>query len=448
MPRTPSASAERPTVPTDPITVVNLRYEPSALAHGMDVDRLHSILRSAESGDTRDLFSLYRDIVLSDAHLQGEFSKRKLAVLGDAMSFQPFDATVSADADAAIAVRAMVSACKSWRIGCAHLLDASLYPVALVEKVFAADQTPAPGDTGRSLPFRLSRLVPVPHYLLDFTQGVMRVYDVNPTSGEILSTSHLPDPTRYIVHRGHVLSTPDNWGGPMRSILFWWLLSAMDREWWARFLDRYGSPFMVGTYDRGDKDSRSVLERAFALSVKLGGLVVADGTRVEIKETAAASTGEAYERFLSICQREKSKLILGQTLSAEAQPTGLGSGVSQQQETVRQDIRKFDAMMLSETLRDQLVSQYMQINSLPGSTPTIVWGSDSTDESRATIDLLKSIRETDVELTDEGLATVSSRTGLQLRRRAAGGLPGFLSAAEVGATHPFSASSLLPPLRR
>ena len=46
-------------------------------------------------------------------------------------------------------------------------------------------------------------------------------------------------------------SVPDNWGGPMRSIIFWWLLGHMGRDWWARYLDKYGSPFVVGKYDQG-----------------------------------------------------------------------------------------------------------------------------------------------------------------------------------------------------
>lgn len=51
------------------------------------------------------------------------------------------------------------------------------------------------------------------------------------------------DATRYIIHRGHVMPTPDTWGGPARALLFWWLLSSMSREWWSQFLERYGQPF-------------------------------------------------------------------------------------------------------------------------------------------------------------------------------------------------------------
>jgi hypothetical protein len=82
----------------------------------------------------------------------------------------------------------------------------------------------------------------------------------------------------------------------MRSILFWWLLATMDREWWARFLDRYGSPFLLGTYPRGDADSRSVMERAFALAVKLGGLVVSADTKVELSQAAATASRPAAQR--------------------------------------------------------------------------------------------------------------------------------------------------------
>jgi phage gp29-like protein len=408
-----------PQPPTDRVTVVTSRYEPSAIAQTIDVDSLHSILRCAEAGDTRDLFRLYRDVLLSDSHLQAEFAKRKLAVLGDRMTFVPYDRQNAADVAAADAVRAMVSDCRSWFDANAHLLDSVLWPVSVVEKVYA------PSGSG----YAIRELVPVPHYLQDYSSGVLRIYDVDPT-GLILPTSHDADPARYIMHRGHLLSTPDNWGGPMRSILFWWLLGAMSREWWARFLDRFGAPFPVGKYDANDAASRSVLQKAFSLAVRVGGLVVTKDTEVELQQVAASQTGEAYERFLTICQREKSKLVLGQTLSAEAQPTGLGSGVSDQQEAVRQDIRQFDALRLGATLRNLLVSQFLAINGFPGRPPLIVWGSETAVEARSTMAMLASAAAAGLEVDDPGIPLLSERVGLPLRR----------SARPTPALTPFSAS--------
>ncbi|NQT91151.1 MAG: DUF935 family protein, partial [Lentisphaerae bacterium] len=183
--------------------------------------------------------------------------------------------------------------------------------------------------------------------------------------------------------------------------------------------DRYGSPFLLGTYPRGDKESRNVMERAFALAVKLGGLVISEDTKVELARAEGTSaTGQAYEQFIKLCHAEMSKLVLGQTLSAEASPTGeLGGGTAKMQSGVRDDIRIFDATLLSETLRDQLFHQFIGINGIGGGVPKIVFGSASADDVRTTVNLLTAIRETDVEVTDEAITNLSERTGLSLQRR-------------------------------
>lgn len=394
---------------TSEISVLSLRYEPSAIAQTLDVGRLHSILRSAETGDTRDLMALYRDIIANDSHLQGEFAKRKMSVVGDTFTIVPASQD-AADVLAADVVRDNIQGTKAWRLSMAHLLDSALYPVALAEKIYTPTGVP-------TAPFVLSSLVRVPHHLLDFTSGHLRLYDVDPENGSILSTTHEPDPERYIIHRGHILTMPDNWGGPMRSLLFWWLLSTMTREWWTRFLDRYGQPFLVGSYARGDKDAKSVLERAFQLSVRLGGLVVSEGTTVELKQAATTSSGDSYERFISLCNREKSKLIVGQTLSAEATPTGLGSGVAEQQETVRQDIRKFDASGLAETFRDQLFSQILHVSNIQAAVPTMVFGKDIEEDASKLASTLTKLRATDAEPDDNALASFGQRLGFGVRRR-------------------------------
>lgn len=394
-------------VPTKMATVIDTRHEPPAMIQNMDASRVMSVLISAESGYTRDLFALYRDIVVADSHLQAEFNKRKLAVLGDTLIFLPFDKTQKDDVETCDTVRSEIDNLKGRINACGHLLDATLYPVSVLEKVFR------PVPTG----YTVSALVPVPHHMLDYGAGHMQIFDVDQTTGQVLSTKHDPDPARYIVHRGHLLTAPDNWGGPMRSIIFWWLLSAMSREWWAKFLERYGTPFLVGKFERGDEKSQSILERAFSAATRLGGLVITKETEVEIKQAAAADSGQAYAAFIGICQREKSKLVLGQTLSSEAQPTGLGAGTSDMQENVRQDIRAFDAKSLSSTLRDQLIVQLCAINSLRGRPPRLSWGFESSDDIKAAFATLGNLDKVGLELTDQGVASFSERSGFDVRRK-------------------------------
>lgn len=411
-------SVPKSDVPTRPISTVSALMEPCQMALNMDAGKILAVVSEAEAGQTRNLFALYRDVIIVDSHIQSEWTKRKLAVLGDSISVLPFDKKTPADVTTAEAVNAAIAGCKDFRMACSHMMDSSLYPVAVIEKVFS------PVQNG----YAIANLVPVPYHLLDWTSGKLQIFDIDPANGYIMSTKHDPDPNRYIIHKGNLLTAPDNWGGPMRSILFWWLLSAMSREWWARFLDRYGSPFLVGKF--ADTEGKNLLERAFSLATRLGGIVCSRDTEIEIQKVSAADSGDAYENFLSICQREKSKLIIGQTLSSEAQPTGLGSGTSSLQGAVRDDIRKFDAMMLSDTLIHQLITQFCQINNLPGRIPKIVWGSQSNEDVKATGALLQSLAQANVELTDAGVTQLSENLGYSLQRRSA-----------PAALNPFSAHS-------
>ena len=408
-------------IPINGITILNNISEPPSIINNMDVDRVMSMISAAQAGNTRDYFALCRDIIYGDSHIQTELGKRKLAVLGDSLNVRPYDPNDANDVETAKRVQECIESFPQWRIANSNILDSTLWPVSVTEKVFRIENQF----------YNLDQLIRVPPQLFDYSTGRLMIYDVDST-GNILSTVHEPDPDRYIIHRGHLLSSPDNWGGPIRSLLFWCLLGTMTREWWARFLDRYGTPFLVGTYDSNQEGSRDILERAFALSVKLGGLVVSEGTKVEIKQASATDSGDAYEKFHSICNREKSKLILGQTLSTEADPTGLGGGASQIQEGVRQDIRRFDSMMLVETLRNQFVKQFCKINRLPGRLPKLIWGSESKEEMQARISLIKALKESGYQISDESLQSLSEQFGLSIERDTSPSFP-TLSAMSASA---------------
>ncbi len=296
-------------IPTNQITILNHSTPPPISISDISPETIRTLIAESERGVTERLFSYYCDIILTHSHVQAELSKRKLAVLGDPLSIQPWDKKIPADKLAADETERLLENTTRFFTPLAHLLDSVLVPVAVCEKVFAPDGPRR---------YRLNRLIPVQHHLIDYKSGHLQIRDTD-QDGRLIKTAHDPDPARYIVHRGHLLSAPDQRGGPIRSIIWWILLSIMDRTWWSRFLDRYGSPFLLGRVASGKDDDRYVLERAFSLAQKLGGLVVNEGTTVEIKETLRAE-GRGFENFHNVCNREISKLILGQTLSSEAQP--------------------------------------------------------------------------------------------------------------------------------
>ncbi|MBI5770907.1 MAG: DUF935 family protein [Verrucomicrobia bacterium] len=390
-------------------TIYTPRAMPGSLAATLDVDRVHDILRAAEAGDVEGLFALYQDIVCSGSHLQGRLTDRKEAVLSDTLNVIPFDKANADDVAAAELVKLELAKHDDWENACAHLLDSVLWPVSLIEKVYKPATKPG-------LRYELASLTPVPYQLITYTDGPLKLRDTD-ERGYPTSTNFTPEPSRYIQHRGHLLtSVPDNWGGPMRSLVFWWLLCHMTRDWWARFLDRYGAPFVVGKYDQADDASRSVLESAFALATKIGGLVVSKETEVEIKQAAAGDSGEAYKTFIELCNREISKLINGETLSSDAQATGMNSGNAREQGKKRDEKRAGDARRLGATLRNGLFKQFLEINGLKGRPPLAVWGANSPEDVKALCDTLDSLTGAGLEVEDAAIQIISEKVGFPVRR--------------------------------
>jgi len=403
-------------------SLIGSRHEPAAIGQTMDATRLAGVLRSAESGNMGNYFALARDVITGHSHTQAQFATRKLAVLGNSQTLSaanevPLETTIAAT------IGRHLESLPSWFDAMVHLLDSTLLPVSVVEKIWQ----PSARAGWR---YELAELRPVPYRLLDYSTGCLRIRDVGP-DGEPLGTTHEVTQLRYIVHRGHLLtSTPDTWGGPMRAVLFWWLFATQNRDWWVRNLERFGAPFLEGTYNKDDDQSRYMLERAFSAATRLFGIAVPDDASVKIHQANASQSGDAFEQFQSAANKEISKIILGQTTSADAQSTGLGSSIGKEQGEVRDDIRQFDALRLAATIRTQLISQLCMLNGWQVEPPRISWGGDDIAELDVTGDLLKSLRDAGIRVTDDGIKTLSKRMAIPLERDSAPARPtlGGLSA--------------------
>lgn len=397
--------------PTQRTTTAHGLAETPFAAHNMTVDRLQGILRAAEGGETEELFGLYRDILLGHAHTQGQFNTRKLAVLGDTPTIAPRDPKSPADVAAAEAAKVLCDTPGWRRVGLNHLLNGSLYPVSVLEVVYVPSVLPG-------LRFEIGEMIPVPPRLLDYTSGKLQIWDSDPDHGHRLTTRQVPTAPHFVTHRGHLLTDiPDNWGGPMRAVLFWWLFATMDRDWWVRFLDRFGAPFLVGKYDQADDASRKTLVRAFSAATRLFGLVVSRDTDVQLNSVATQGHGEGFAKFQEVANDELSKLILGQTMTSTAKASGIGSSQAQVQDNVRGDIRAWDAACLAETVTQQIIRPLLDANGIPGEA-VLTFGTTSTAEAGSRAEVLSKASAAGLELTDEGIAKFGEETGFQFRRAA------------------------------
>jgi hypothetical protein len=229
---------------------------------------------------------------------------------------------------------------------------------------------------------------------------------------------YAPDPMRHIVHRGNILSTAirDNYGGQMRAVMFWWFLSTLGRDWFSRFMERYGSPWPVAYVDAQQKDTLDFMQQAFATATKIGALFVDKSAKVELQQAMVQGAAEGYEKFLSICDANVSKIVIGQELSSTAKPTGLGSGVADLQGEVKEEIRQYDQERLGNTLEKQLFEPYLRINGFTGRVPKIVWGGESGQQAVNSSKTLLQLKQAGLQPTDDSIETVSRRVGYDLER--------------------------------
>lgn len=395
-------------IPTDTRIIVRGRQQEPALAHTLSVDSLAAILRTAESGDPSQLFAVYRDILGSTAHLQGELQKRKLAVLGQPLTFTTANPKDAAQVDHAASIESELADREWWLPAMSHCLDSALFPVSLMERWYAPSDRPGWRWT-------IGGMKPVPHNHLVWPDGIMCLRDTDDL-GQFTGTRSAIDPRRFFAHRSHLLSAvPDWWGGPMRSLVFWWLFSVMDRDWWIRFLDRFGAPFLEGRYDPADERGRYELESAFSAATRLFGIVVSNETEVKMHQANAAGT-DAFEKFHAVANREMSKLILGQTLSAEGQNLGLGGGQAGAQADVREDIRVWDATCLAQTIRTRILQPLWRLNGWTIPMPSVSWGSVEAKEAELNGDLVSALAQAGIRPTVSGLAILSRRVGFGLER--------------------------------
>ena len=414
--------------------------QPQYLANTIDVQRIQNALRAAERGDTWILFTLFRDMYASYGHLQAEWAKRKCVITGEPEALIPHDADDPDDVVACDVIRDMIDNCRNWFDGLNHLLDATLWPLAAAEKIFQPVGMADNEKFKHPLRMTLKEIAPIDPTLLCFKlpyvpgytakengDGVfnpddweawLRFYSTSPQGNTIYSLQNVyrANPSEHIIHRGNMLSPtlPPNFGAILRMILFPWLLATQDRDWWAQFMQKYGQPILVGKVNSQQQDTVAYMQSAFSLCQQLGGLVVDSKAAVESLQVSTQDGANAHRIFQEWCDMTVSKLVVGQVLSSTPKNTGMGSGMANQAEEVREDIRQYDTMKLADTLEKQLFRQFLDVNGYRGHAPHIRWGGMRENAASTLAKTLANVKQAGYILSSSGLRTVNQKFGYEL----------------------------------
>lgn len=446
--------------------------EPINLAQTLDLAKLEASVRTSERGDVWNLYTIFRDMYASWGHLRDVWSVRKMPIIGQPFELLPRSKSLE-DKRATEHIQQMIEECENWQKGLIHILNGQLYPASVTEKIFE----PAIGDEILPVRWRLKKLFPVsellhcykipylpqsvlaqPGYRSVYPPSVasinsvfdnpalaydpdswepdLRLFDVfeNGMVNRNFGSVYAPDPIRHFIYHGSASSESvrENYGGELRSIATWWFFATIGRAAFARFMERFGQPIPIILADMQQGDTIQFLTQAWQDSFKVGAMFldknsVGDAT-IDKLDVKTESSAQAYETWLSYCEGQVTRQIIGQELSHAAKPTGMNSGNAALQGEVRQDIRAFDTVMLNHGLKQQLFTPYLKMNGIPGRSPDISFGGIDPKDAKLLGETLGQLARAKMEPTDKAMDNIGKRLGFEVQKSSTitvpGGVPG------------------------
>lgn len=171
-------------------------------------------------------------------------------------------------------------------------------------------------------------------------------------------------PLKFLLAR-HNPSWINPYGEALLSRLYWpWFFRANGWQFWARFLERFGAPLLVGS-GNGNPDD---LARLLASAVQSGAIATSADTTVSA--IAPGNAGAAFETFARAVDKRIQKVILGQTLTTDI-ASGGSYAAAKVQDDVREDRLRAEVRMIASIVQ-RLVAALWALNRFPGDAPAFV----------------------------------------------------------------------------
>lgn len=316
---------------------------------GLSPARVASTLRAADDGDLWAQHRLFSDLEERDAHLYAEMGKRRRAPLTLDWTIEPpRNANAAEKAHAEWLTEVLTDAADPFEELLVALMDGVGHGFAPVELEWIK-------TGGELLPAFHPR--PQEWFRLDSTRRELRLRDSSP-DGAVLQ------PFGWVLHTYGKAKTGYLGRMGLHRVLVWpFLYKAYAVGDFAEFLETFGLPLITGKYFAGatDDEKASLLRAVTALGHDARAIMPAE-MELEIQAVAASGASSPHLAMVDWAERSQSKAILGQTMSAEAQATGIGSGNAALHGEVRHDILKADARQIEGTITRDLLYPLLALN--------------------------------------------------------------------------------------
>ena len=144
-------------------------------------------------------------------------------------------------------------------------------------------------------------------------------------------------------------------GDPLLSKLYWlWFFRTNSTKFWVKFLERFGSPLLVGKVGGNNRKQDDIDAMTSALLNAHSQSVISIGSEDDVNTVGTNFSGagsSAFEAFDTVLTRRIQKVVLGQTLTSGTDGTG-SRALGEVHENVRMDKRNADLRMITPTFQD------------------------------------------------------------------------------------------------
>ena len=321
-----------------------------SIMRSLTPERLVTILNDVKRGECpAEYLELAGDIELKDLHYRSVLSTRKDAVTGLEIKVIPADEDEASAKLAGFVERDIVKNPKAkFRVLIRDMLDALAKGFSVNEIIW---DTSGPQWKPAAYRFRDPRW-----FQYDRETGT-RLCLRAPYGNELEPLK----PYHFVIHEPHLISGNQITSGLALPALYYWMLKTYDVTSWAAFIDRYGYPIRIGKYGKKFTEAdKLTLKRAVANIGQDFGAVIPESAILEIIESKHASeTSNVYKNMADWVDKQVSKLVLGQTMTADE---GSSKAQSETHEKVRDDIADSDIQQVIDTINAQLTALYIILN--------------------------------------------------------------------------------------
>lgn len=201
--------------------------------------------------------------------------------------------------------------------------------------------------------------------------------------------------------------------GMNRGLIWYWLFTGFTIKDWMVFNETFGQPLRLGKYpaNSSDKDIDILKTAMRDLGVSASGVIPTEMIVeiIEAKQSGKATYQPAAEYFNS----EKSKKVLGQTLTTEQQGSSSSNAMAQVHERTLASIAEDDAELLEEAITQDIVVPLVDFNFGPQEVyPYFHFPTEEAPDIGTILDNAKKFKDLGYKINPEWL---QEETGVPLK---------------------------------